>query len=332
MSIFKTIFHSPLLIALLFWSSFSFLPQAYGAGTATASLGETNGVVDVLLAKDQKVVRGRDGFLLYMGDLIRTSRNGATTVYFRDGSEIRVFENTDLLIEESKELQSEERSFQHKLLMKIGSIWGKFVKGQQKAEIQTSVAIIGVKGTILRVHDDGEAVGVSVVEGKVTVKNENSTATLTAGKRLQPFGATDDLEKKVDDIPFRIRLTADRYQLDLDRQPEQVVRFNAQVVELAKNKGVQRRGRLRFQSTYSNLEFPEQVRLNRKGFVRFPVRIKSPAPDDNKFDGKIVIWAVMDGSQFDNVGAGNVLLTVKMPHKRTQIQIDANSGSISPIE
>ena len=73
-----------------------------------------------------------------------------------------------------------------------------------------------------------------------------------------------------------------------------------------------------------------QQQLNQNGTVRIPVQIKPPHPSDRQFDGKIVVWAVMDGANYEDVGEGNLFLNVKMPGKRKEIMIDVD-GRITPL-
>lgn len=330
MSILRKIIHSAFLILLILGGLG--LQPVFSAGTAIASLGNTKGVVEVIVTKDQKRVRGKDGVLLYVGDWVYTNNDGEATIFFRDGSEIRIFEKTELEIQDSGELQTKERSFHYNLFMKIGSLWGKFVTGRQKTKIVTSTATIGIKGTVMRVNDDGETARVSVAEGEISVGNETSSIILGAGKRLDSFGKTENLSDKVQDIPYRLAFSADEYQIDFNEGAEKTVRLNIQMQDVVNAKNIGRAGRVFFQSNYKNIKFPNYVSLNSKGFARFPVTIEPPHMDDNDFNGKIVIWAIMDGASYDNIGAGNLFMSVKVPNKRRQIRINADTGSIIPVE
>ncbi|MBF0286585.1 MAG: FecR domain-containing protein, partial [SAR324 cluster bacterium] len=166
----------------------------YGNETAIASLGETEGFVEVIPARDKKSVAAKDGFLLYVGDVIKTQSDGEASVIFRSGSEIRLFEDTEFIVDGAKELSSEERSFDYKLSMKAGALWGNFVRGRQKTKINIGIATIGVKGTVFRLRDGNEKASLSVTEGKILVENEMSSITLEAGKRLNAFTKTDNLK------------------------------------------------------------------------------------------------------------------------------------------
>ncbi|MBF0279051.1 MAG: FecR domain-containing protein [SAR324 cluster bacterium] len=388
------------LISLLICET-CFLFHAWAADPVVASLVQTTGFVEIVLARAQKNETGKDGILLHVGDVVRTGRNGATTVVFRGGSQTRIFENSELKIEGSEELSSEysykfneenlaqlknegvpgevinklnsikgklfknentflfaieqrigkqetnrlkglilvratkfaeERTFRHRLKLVAGAIWGRFVRGRQQTQIYSSTATIGVKGTVFRLKDDGQEAKISVVEGEVSVKNDQSFIVLKAGQRLQAFTKTDQLKEKLVTIPYRLSLQASNYQLDFDELQESKFRFHIQIVDVLHGNNVGLSGKIYLESNYYNIQFPEQVILNQSGSVRVPVQIRRPHPSDRKFDGKIVIWAVMDGANYDEVGEGHIFLNVKMPGKRKEIMIDADGRIIDPSE
>ncbi len=377
----------------------SLYDPSWAAEPVIASLNQTDGFVEVILARDQKSETGKDGLLLHVGDEIRTGRTGGTTVVFRGGSETRLFENTELIVTESTELFSEysfkfnqenlaqlkkegipeevikklnpiqgklfkneekfftairrkigkntavryripilvratkstqERTFKYKLKMITGAMWGRFVRGRQQTQIETNTATIAVKGATFRLKDNGEEAKVSVVEGEVSVKNDDSSILLKAGQRLQTFNKKDQLREKIADIPYRLSLKASGYQLDFEELQEEKFRFRIQIVDVLHGNNVGISGKVYLQSNYYNIRFPAHVMLNQNGAARVPVEIERPHPSGREFDGKILIWAVMDGANYDDVGAGNMVLNVKIPGKRKEIMIDAD-GHITTL-
>ncbi len=302
------------------------------ANTAMASLNQTGGSVEVIQAQDQKRIKGRDGLLLYATDTVKTGDNGHTTILFRDGSEVRLFENTEFVIEEAAELETQERSFNYKFLMKLGSMWGKFVRGRQKTKIQSSNATIGVKGTVLRLKDSEESATIAVAEGALAVENGTSSVILESGKRLAAFTNEDQLEDKLEDIPYRLVMAPEKFHMDFRNSNEETVRIGIQMIDIMKGSNIKKPGRVYLQSNYYNTFFPNSVALDSSGFTRIPVVIRSPNLDDDTFDGKVIIWAVMDDPTYDDVGDGSIMLTIKMPGKRKYMRVDADSGTIIPVE
>lgn len=309
-----------------------FYPSMGRANTAIASLDQVSGFVEVIAVKDKKILRGKEGLLLFVDDIVRTQVDGVCSIIFRDGSETRLFESTEFLISQSDELKTAERSFRRTILMKVGALWGKFVKGRQNTRIQTSNATIAVKGNVVRIKDDGQEATVSVVEGAVSVENAVSSIVLQAGQQLQPFRKSDHLKEKIMEIPYRLSLISEKYQLGWEDLQEGLFRIQIQMLDILHGNNIKRAGRVYLQSNYYNLALPEDVRLDHNGFARIPVKIQPPYAGDHQFDGKIIIWAVMDGANYNNVGEGSVLINMKMPSKRRHIQVDADSGRIVPKE
>ena len=86
------LFKSLLFISVLSLTA-TFVP-AQDSSPAIASLLQIEGGVEVVTDKSPKGRRGRDGMLLYGGNKIRTSGKSKTTVEYRDGSRIRLFQNS----------------------------------------------------------------------------------------------------------------------------------------------------------------------------------------------------------------------------------------------
>ena len=116
------------------------------ASDAVATMMEVNGNVEVTLSRTLRTTQGRNGLLLYAKDRIRTGLDGKATILFRDGSRLRLFENTEFVIEAVTEQKSNTgRSFQYKLLLKLGAIWSHFAENHQDTKIQTKDATISIQ-------------------------------------------------------------------------------------------------------------------------------------------------------------------------------------------
>ena len=87
-----------LTLCLLITSSFAALAQ-----DVVATLYLSTGVVEVILSKSMRTTQGREGLPFYERDLIRKGVDGKATILFRDGSKIRLFENTEFQIQEASE-------------------------------------------------------------------------------------------------------------------------------------------------------------------------------------------------------------------------------------
>ena len=88
---------SQLVLTLCLLTPFSFVALAEDA---VATLYSSTGVVEATISKSMRTTWGRKSLLLYERDLVFTGV-GEATILFRDGSEIRLFENTEFQIQEA---------------------------------------------------------------------------------------------------------------------------------------------------------------------------------------------------------------------------------------
>ena len=88
---------SRLVLTLCLLTPFSFVALAQDA---VATLYSSTGVGEATLFKSMRTTQGRKSLLLYERDLVCTGV-GEATILFRDGSEIRLFENTEFQIQEA---------------------------------------------------------------------------------------------------------------------------------------------------------------------------------------------------------------------------------------
>ena len=189
-----------------------------------------------------------------------------------------------------------------------------------------------MKGTTLRITETKNDATISLTSGLISVKNDTSMVDLTPGKRLKGITKTDHLPNKVEDIPYKLFLKSSNYELDFKGKSKESIRLTIQMSNVSDGSNIKRSGPIYFKSDYDQVRFPAKVMLDDQGFARIPININAPRANDNKFKGKIIIWAVMDGSGFDDIGEGTILLKVKGKQKKRRIRFDPNSGDIIPLK
>jgi len=306
---------------------------AYALNSPVATLSKVVGKVDVILAKNQRMTLARNGLLLYAKDLVKTGNDGKATLLFRDGSEIRLFESTEFLIESAKEAPTKKRSFRYKLRMKKGAFWGMLKRGRQNTTLSTPTATIGVKGTALRVTElDNGSATIALTEGSIEVRNGASMVKLTPGKWLRNIQRMDDLKQRVTDIPNKLYVSAERDTIDFSKDSGNPLYITIQMGSADGVKNIKRGGPVYLKHNYYNLRMPAQVILNGDGFVRFPIYFEAPRKTDANFDGRIIIRAVMDGKAYTDVGEGSVILKVSDLKTTRKFRIDVETGVLVPVE
>ena len=315
-------------ISFIIFSFLIFLAPSVYAIDAVASFGKMDGNVQVL--REARKIPGRLGLILNDQDVVVTGRSSKVTIIFRDGSEIRLFQDSRFVIEKSQEEASGERRFMYNFKLKLGSFWGRFTKGRQKTQIETPSATIGIKGTNLAMAYAKGKVNVSLSEGLVSVENEDHSYNLQAGNRLQGVKRKGGIKDKMSAMPYRVTLKADKSKIEIPEKGEtEEIFFTVQLIEVKTRKNLHRKGDVYITLDNDKFDFPERVQLNKRGYARVRAVVRPFQKADYK-NGQLEIFAVMDGKQAMEVAAGETLLTYNIPKKimRT-IRVDMSSGRIT---
>jgi len=297
-----------------------------------ASLQNLTGEVQVVQKTTGATVPGRVGLLLHAGDTIVTTDQARATIKFRDGSEIRLFQNTRFVLQGAKESAGSNRSFKLDLLLRVGSLWGNFVKQRQTAKLTGPTATVGIKGTTLRFTERDNKGRVALTEGLIDVSNEVKTVELQAGFRLTEFTRSDDLAQKIQPIPYKVDIKADKRQLTFEKNQPETVFVNLQLIEIATGREVARSAKIYLRSNYERITYPPAAQLNERGFTRVALTFAPPEPSDTSLNGSVFVWAVVDQDDADDVGEGRALFTIPVPSGKERIRIEAEKGETQRVQ
>ena len=83
---------------------------------------------------EKQMAKGTNGMFLSQRNRIKTEKNGKATVLVKDGSKIRLFSESELIIGAKKKHNS--RWMRYRLVLLSGSFWGHFVKDKKPIEIR----------------------------------------------------------------------------------------------------------------------------------------------------------------------------------------------------
>jgi len=322
----KTVSLTSLLIFL--FAGFVFTP-AVQAIDMVASIKRVKGYVEVKKSTG-KPIAGYKGQVLVDHDVVKTGRNAKATIIFRDGSEIRLFQNTTFVIEKSEEPKDGLRKkFFHNLKLNIGSFWGKFTKGKQRSKIITPTATIGIKGTNVAFSERNDKLSLSLSSGKISVENLDGSMDLQPGKMIKDMTKNGSIKDKVIDLPYVIEIKPDKNSFKIPKPgKEEEIFFTLQLKNINTHSNVNMVGDVYISLDLDKIEFPEDIKLNAGGYQRVRAVVKPFQTADYK-TGQVQIFAAMDGEEFLNVGAGQTTLSYKIPKKITKtIRINVNSGEI----
>ena len=291
-----------------------------------ASLDRLEGRAQVIVSETNRTIQGRNGLLLKAGDTVITKGKSRVTVKFRDGSEVRLFPKSQFVIQATKESKSKQRSFSYRLFLKLGSIWGQFTPQRQLATVGMPTATIGIKGTTFRAVHRNDKGRVALTEGRVEVRNERSKVDLLPGQRLPNFSATEDLTKIVQDIPLKVDIKSEKRELTFpSNQPEEVF-VTLQLINIKSGAETHRAGKVYFRSNYGRITYPPVSNLNQRGFARVPIIVAPPSPADDKLDGNVYVWAVIDEEDADDTAEGKILFKIPVRGGKERIRIESNTG------
>jgi hypothetical protein len=296
------------------------------AQDAVATLMESQGIVEVTLARTQRSTQGRAGLLLYERDRIRTGTDGSATILFRDGSEITLFNNTEFVIQAVQEQEAGERTFQRRLQLKFGAFWSNFFGESEATEIVTPHFQVIPQGTAFLVTVGAEFGSVLLSDGEVEVRNRVGSVRLQSGQRLRNARIFDELPQLVEAAPARLVLTAPRLDWSL---PRSSVEFELRVSARGQGgRAVREPLALELRSDYEGVRFPPRARLNSRGEALIPIRVLQPQRLQRRPNLKIQA-VVSDPSNLDVAGGRLVLPTG--PGRR-EFEIDADTSQILPSE
>ena len=313
-----------LLMALLVL--FLFTPEIM-AIDAVASFGKLAGNVQVL--REARKIPGRQGLILNDKDVVVTGRHSRVTIVFRDGSEIRLFQDTRFIIDRSQESQDGERRFFYNFKLKLGYFWGRFSKGRQNTLIETPSATIGIKGTNVAFHQKGNRLNVALSEGKISIENEDGTIDLEPGFRIQGIKKHGDLQSKVSKMPYQVSIKPDNAKISIPTKGEiEEIFFSIQLIDSTTKQNYQKRGTVFISLDNDKLTFPDEIKLNKRGYARIKAVIKPFQKVDYK-NGQLEIYAAIGGLQSMNIAAGQTLLIFDVPQKvKRTIRVDMTTGQI----
>ena len=291
-----------------------------------ASLDRLEGRVDVIQAETGRTIQGRNGLLLRTGDTVVTLKKARATLKFRDGSEVRLFPASRFVIQGVRESRTRQRAFTFRLFMKVGSFWGNFVRQRQVAQIAMPTATIGIKGTTLRAVERNNKARVALTEGLIEVRNERGAIDLTPGQRLTDFTRTDDLATKLEDIPLKIDLKSQKRELTFPRGQAEEVFVSLQLVDIKTGREINRPGKIYFRSNYDRITYPPVAELNQRGAARLPLLFAPPEISDDKLEGNIFVWALIDEEFGDDTAEGRILFTFPVRGGKERIRVEAETG------
>ena len=322
------------LRVLIVMSLFFFTVPTVHALSAVASIKNMLG--DVKIHRFQRFIPGRRGLVLNDEDVVITGQKAKATIIFRDGSEIRLFQNSNFTIEKSEEIQGKGkgflkrfRLFSNKIKLSTGSFWAKFTKGHQQTRISTPTATCGIKGTVVSFSHRNDKLNVSLSIGEIELENEDEKITLSSGKMIEGITKRGTFKEKIKALPYRLTIIPDNPKIKIPTVGnENQIFFTLQLIDIETMKNFEMSGDVYISMPLDKIVFPESIKLNKRGYSRLAAIVK-PFQKADYGVGQVEVLAMIEGQRFMNVGAGQTMLTYDIPKKNPRtIQIDATTGEV----
>ncbi len=137
------------------------------------------------LLKDKKWISLKQRAIVKINDHLKTGKKSRIELTFSDGSRLRMNENTDIILKETK-----KGAGGNLLKVIIGELWANIVnKGKGRFAVESSTAIVAVMGTTFDVDSEKVKTDVSVFNGSVGIQ--------------LPSVSSDELNKKLDNLELK---------------------------------------------------------------------------------------------------------------------------------
>ena len=250
----------------------------------------------------KKMIEGFNGQMLLRRYRVRTEKKGRATIFFNDGSEVRLFGETELTIGAKK--SRNYRWVRYRLFLHTGSFWGHFVRGKNPVEIGGGGMRLQLSDASLRFSRGKTGIDITVPSGMAKVSNKSSSVKLLAGQRLYQVRKNDFLPQKISLIPNQLKLWIEPSAPIFKGKESLKLNLHFQIVRYGTDRPVDRPGSVYLKSNYYNLKIPDSIRLNKDGKAKTTIEVAPPRSNDRTFEGTVTLHSIMDQSGYNDVQDG----------------------------
>ena len=255
------------------------------------------------------MVEGTNGMLLSQRNRVKTEKNGKATVLVKDGSKIRLFSDSELIIGAKKRHNS--RWMRYRLVLLSGSFWGHFVKDKNPIEIRGGTLRLQLSEASIRFSKKKTGTDISVLKGTVRVFNKSSFVKLHGGQRLYQIQKNDFMPEKISIIPNQLKISLGPTEPVFIGKKTIELNLNLQVVRYGSDYTVERPSPVHLWANYYNLELPSKIRLNTNGNAKTTIKVAPPSSEDRTFGGSVTFHAIIDQKGFDDVRDGTLKVRLR---------------------
>jgi len=164
---------------------------------------KSKGDVRVKKAATKKWYKGKRGYRLDSGDIIRTSSNSLAAIMFTDDKTLmKVRDNSSVAIKGKRE----KKSITKRIFCSVGKFWLKASKQNQEMVVETPSGVAAIKGSAALFNISGAETKIIVDEGIFKLMNKfgeilvnaGETGILTRNGEPVKYETTDDEKVELD--------------------------------------------------------------------------------------------------------------------------------------
>ena len=266
---------------------------------------------EVLAGPKKKLLIGFNGKMLWKKFYIKTAENSSTTIFFKDGSEIRLFGRSKLKIGVKK--SRSKRWVRYRILLIHGSFWGYFARGKNPIEVSGKDIRMLVSNASIRFTKEENSYNITANSGIVKVFNSISSVKLNSGQSLYKIQKKDFLPQKIVSIPNQLKVWIEPTNPSFRSEESLTINLFLQVVRYGTEININRPGPVYLRSNYYNLITPNSIRLNKEGKAKISIEVKPPHSNDRTFEGSIIFQTLMDQINYDDVKDGSLKIKFGLP-------------------
>ena len=294
----------PFLVGVLFCLAPSFV-----GAVPIAVLSQVSGEVRMWQDQHKTSQKVTEGVLLSANHYLRTLADGKVTLLLRDGSEVRMLENTQLhLARKAERLLTPSGSLRFILYQGTLNAW--FRQRSTPHQFTTPALSIESGKADFQIQATKYHTSLAVSSNFVRIRNRASTLVLKAGSRIYRAKVSDKLFRTVNPVPHALQLKFLTPPKPPDPNSSTPIEFSVSLVHRGRNDRVDHPGLIRLTTNHYGLELPGLVPLKHNGRAVVRGTLKPPHPNDLLFSGNVTIRATTDNLGLFGVERGLLSFTI----------------------
>lgn len=238
------------------------------------------------------------------GSVLETGKNAKILLRFRDGTWLRLFQNSRMLLKIEKTPEGSYQLFQREWVLLQGSLVAGLAGTRQQLALKIPESFeIRISEGLLSVSNHAEGISVTLSSGEARVRNALSSVNLKPGQWLNKVTTKDLLNLKV--LPVLNILEVEMIQGNAGTGIKDPV--NPILKIQLKRRNSKRRLSLKLPVLLSsNMAFPlaKTLKLNSRGAARIELSEMAFLSDDKGYAERIHLMVSADAPGFEKIGAG----------------------------